>query len=822
MQFLFQPLTWGFLLAIVPLLIHLINLVRQRRTEWAAMDFLLESYRKHRKWVWLKQALLIASRMLIVALAVAMLAQWVSGSRWLSMLSQSTTHHYFIIDDSVSMGDTSSNGSAYQAAIGAIQSIARVASNGDGSHLVSIIRTSRAADAARASDTPSTDTNATDEKKADGASLANSSVTADSIADLFARSIPSDPASLLSKMMSSQPSSLDCTLVDAVSLLRPVIQKNPSEKAIVYLLSDFRQKDWANSVESQQQFLAMPKDDFELQLVDCVPERHENLTLVSIQPQQEVLVAGVPALINVTIRNNGITPVRNSTVRITAVDYSDTTIAPKTTAGYSGLVSELPPLVVDRIDAGETITRQVQILFPQPGSHVVEAQLPPDPLLSDNKAHCILDLEEGLRVLLIDGDATGKHSFFLESALDPGGNVKTGLLMTRQSPEYLRDADPEMLDRYACIIIQAVPRFDARAVENLHQFVSRGGGLAFFFGELMSEQDYQHYNEVLHQSALKAGRTALLPFNLKGPAELLRTAEETTPDFVADNHPVFNWSQMLSNSPFLYVRIQRYVEIEQSAFSSSTPVVRSESQDPAKDPMTSQVWQNVLTLRNRKPLLIDHSVGNGRVMYCFTVLDRQWTNWPQDPTFAITAQKLVGYLSSFRGRELSQLAGTPMQWTFSSEDLLPEVQVLCPAPAGSNIRPTISLNAKQIGDTTYVASAERDGQEQYESDRDSILNSAGVFEWWGMTVQGSPKIRNLARNVSPAEGDLEKATMPDINKALSGTPFTYKAVDAVSASTALAGFANRNMLLLILLLLLLLFEQWLAWNASYHLPTRQK
>jgi hypothetical protein len=124
-QFLFQPLTWGFLLAIVPLLIHLINLVRQRKTEWAAMDFLLESYRKHRKWVWLKQALLIASRMLIVALAVAMLAQWVSGSRWLSMLSQSTTHHYFIIDDSVSMGDTSSNGSAYQAAIGAIQSISQ-------------------------------------------------------------------------------------------------------------------------------------------------------------------------------------------------------------------------------------------------------------------------------------------------------------------------------------------------------------------------------------------------------------------------------------------------------------------------------------------------------------------------------------------------------------------------------------------------------------------------------------------------------------------------------------------------------------------------
>ena len=108
MQFVFQPLAWGFLLVLLPLLIHLINLVRQRRTQWAAMEFLLESYRKLRRWVWLKQALLIASRMLAVAISVAMLAQWVSGSRWLSMISQSTTHHYVILDDSASMSDTSS------------------------------------------------------------------------------------------------------------------------------------------------------------------------------------------------------------------------------------------------------------------------------------------------------------------------------------------------------------------------------------------------------------------------------------------------------------------------------------------------------------------------------------------------------------------------------------------------------------------------------------------------------------------------------------------------------------------------------------------
>ena len=49
MQFLFQPLTWGFLLAAVPVLVHLINMLRHRKQSWAAMDFLMASYRKHRR-----------------------------------------------------------------------------------------------------------------------------------------------------------------------------------------------------------------------------------------------------------------------------------------------------------------------------------------------------------------------------------------------------------------------------------------------------------------------------------------------------------------------------------------------------------------------------------------------------------------------------------------------------------------------------------------------------------------------------------------------------------------------------------------------------
>ena len=62
---LFIALGLGGLLAAfaaAPVLIHLINMMRHRRVKWAAMEFLLQSYKKHRNWIWLKQLLLLAMR----------------------------------------------------------------------------------------------------------------------------------------------------------------------------------------------------------------------------------------------------------------------------------------------------------------------------------------------------------------------------------------------------------------------------------------------------------------------------------------------------------------------------------------------------------------------------------------------------------------------------------------------------------------------------------------------------------------------------------------------------------------------------------------
>jgi len=92
-SFLFPALlTIGLPLVAVPVLIHLINLRRQQRIRWAAMQFLLESQRRNRRWILLKQLLLLATRMAVVAVLVLMLAHLVLRNEWLSLLGSGTTH----------------------------------------------------------------------------------------------------------------------------------------------------------------------------------------------------------------------------------------------------------------------------------------------------------------------------------------------------------------------------------------------------------------------------------------------------------------------------------------------------------------------------------------------------------------------------------------------------------------------------------------------------------------------------------------------------------------------------------------------------------
>src|SRR5438046_3113582 len=97
MLFVHPSLLWALPLAGLPLLIHLINMARRRRVEWAAMEFLLTSQRKHRTWIVLKQFLLLLLRTLAIAAVVLMAAQPLLKNRWGALIGGAKTHHVLLL-----------------------------------------------------------------------------------------------------------------------------------------------------------------------------------------------------------------------------------------------------------------------------------------------------------------------------------------------------------------------------------------------------------------------------------------------------------------------------------------------------------------------------------------------------------------------------------------------------------------------------------------------------------------------------------------------------------------------------------------------------
>jgi catechol 2,3-dioxygenase-like lactoylglutathione lyase family enzyme len=799
MQFVFQPLVFGFLLVLVPLLVHLINLIRHRKQPWAAMDFLLESYKKHRRWVLLKQWLLLLSRMLAMAALVAMLAGWISSNRWLpSWLGQQVVHHYVLLDDSYSMSDGLEGETAYGEAIEAIDAIVRQAALDNAEHRLTLLRWSRCS-------------LATQSEKG-SASMA---------ADFLATSIPKSNEKFLDKIKSTRPTGLELSPESALSLALPVIEGFRGEQANLYIMSDFRRNQWERPETLRAALQPLKAAGAEIQLIDCVRHEHENLSVALLEPEQEVWVAGVPLFIEVQVRNHGQQSVRNVLVKPRTIEYAEGQVKPQLDQPYSGLITELAPVIIDQIPAGEVATRRFQVLFESPGDHLIEVRLPDDAVATDNVRACTLPLTTGQKVLLIDGDLTRTNAFYLEAALNPGAIARTGLQIDIHSESFLRDQPDEVLEQYSTIFMLDLPRLDEPSIGKLERYATGGGGVCFFVGD---NADNNFYNERLYQ----AGQ-GVFPAEMGDAAVLAETgADEDLADLQALPHPVFGPLLSSAGSPFRLLRIQRYVEAKLGDTTKPQPNPSDTTIAPIGPEALKQLQavQIVAKLRNGKPLILDKPFGAGRVMTVMTSLLPNWTSWAQDPTFVVFALRSVGYLGSFRRPEVGVPSGTPWSEEMSLQKYLPELEFLIPTGSGGTRLPVKALaQADAQGSDTEIELKGNATLSVFSQDlsEDMIhqLLTPGVIEAWRTDITGNREVSNRAFYALPTEGDLRKPSPSELIAALRPVAVKHRYAENLANSMLTAGLVNRDTLLMALLLGLLLLEQALAYSASFHPPVRK-
>ena len=733
MSFLFQPLlTIGLPLMALPLLIHLINLRRHRRVEWAAMKFLLESQRRNKKWILLQQLLLLLLRTSAVALAVLMLAGPVLQSGWGRHFGQGTVHHLVLLDDSYSMADRWKQSSAFDEAKRAVNAILDEASQQAERQKLTLIRFSTALEL-------------------------SAGATAEFSERTFDQTLLDEIESLLGGMQYAESDAgPSVALQAALGLPEPAAD----EARIVYLVSDFRSRQWAENAQLRQAVGQLREKCAQLHLVQCVETARPNLAITRMEPEAGIRAAGVESWFEVTVANYG--ELSAAAVAVSIVQDGH----------------KLPTIVFDEIPAREKVTRRFRVTFPSAGAHQIQASLKRDSVVTDNVRYFACEVPATFPVLIIDESPSRDDGFYLRTALAPGGTVSPGWNPQIEPVSFLRKH--ERLNDFSAICLLDVARLDEPEVEALEEYVHRGGGVAIYLGSRIL-RDF--YNERLYRDG-----EGLLPVPLDVPTQLISDSLQAEPDVVVSEHPIFRVFGGRRNSFLPLVGVDFYYAV-----------------DPAwKAPARGDV-RVLARLRNDAPYVVEKKMGEGRVVVQLSKLSPKstelgrWSNWSLNPVFPVYANELIGYLSANRRQFSQRQVGDDV--AFSLEELLyePEVRVRAPRASADAV------------ETVYPSTD--DGN--YLVDMGNS-EASGVWQFDLQPRDGNPQRRLLAVNVVPGEGDLRYLDRDQLSKQLEGIDYEYSLASQMSGSDEqLAGFRLSDTLLYVLAAVLI-FEQWLAYRASYH------
>ena len=780
-------------------------MLRHQRRPWAAMDFLLQSYRKQKKWIRIRQLLLLLARTLIAILLIAMLCGWNGGGRALKILGGTTTHHVVILDDSYSMGDSSvmsgvsrrtvipgsgDDGKrvaagAYGRSLSALNDLITRLAADDGNHQLTVMRSSRAEMANRAM-----------------------SSSGDAAADLSAQTITSD-GRLAARVMSTRVSPIQTDMSAALDLAAELVNNTPADSTQVYIASDFRARDWDSSDRLAESLRRLPANTT-VRMIDCAASPAPNLAVTDISPVQDVWVAGVPVVINVTIKNYSAVAAQNIAMQARVVRYGSGTSSIDPTSVVSGEVETLPTIIIESLAAGQQVTKTFQVFITQTGTHAVEVTLPDDALAIDNIRSCTLPLSDVEKVLVIDGDLDTRGAYHVASVLDPGSQVRIGAVPDIKPPAFLRSATWETLASYRAIYLIDLPEITDSAAAALDQYVRRGGGLAWFLGSQVSSN---RYNEVL-----MSGDRRLLPGMLGEPLPLSVGGESDADLRLGESSSVLLAPLASAGEAALaLVGVTKSWQVN---------LDDDENGDTSDDTTRSDTRvRQVIDRRDGMPWVLQHNIGQGRVVTVLSGLDGSWTNWPGDPSFVVFMLQSNAILWSGAASPTQRFIDDPLVKVLPQQEYTGDVSYV---PASSQ-PPRVAIEIKPNSNGSETDQVDpSSGRPAYRIrldpkelmiDGDSSVEQwlrPGISEWSMMAVDGSMIVTPTAGVIRVGEGDLRRADQAEIAQTLLPIEVKFMTSSAWSDQNQTAGNSALSLLLLGLLAALLAAEQALAYWASYH------
>lgn len=729
-NFVYPSLLTGLVLVGVPVLIHLINMMRHHRVQWAAMEFLLASQKKNRTWILLKQLLLLLLRMAAVAAVVLIVARPLARGQFGKWFGSSRTHHVVLLDDSYSMSDRGGDTSALDEAKAAVQQIAAEAVRQVHPQQFTLVRFSRAGRIGRGT-------------QPDQLQVPAGNGFAERLRDLLAKIGPSQTAA---------------GPAEALDAAEHLLRQTGDEQRIVYLVSDFRARQWQDPRDLRRRLSRLNELDVSLLLVNCATTARPNLTIASFTPYEGIRAAGVPLYMELAVENHGPDRVRNLSVLLEEDGHAR------------------PAVRIAAIAPGAVAKERFAVSFATSGQHLVTARLPSDAVAADNTRYALVDVAADVPVLLVDGDPQARDARFISAALAPGRAVRTGITPRIETPRYLAS---HPLAGFGAIYLLNVDRLEESALKALEAYVAAGGGLAVFAGPRSTAK---FWNDDLYRQG-----EGLAPLPVAGPAALAIDRLQQAPDVEVTDHPMLRLFAGQRNNLISYVRVERYI----AAAKNWAPPANSTVRVAAR-------------LRNGAPLIVEKPFGEGRVVAVLTTAAPDWNNWATGESFVIALHKIQIELG--RRPAPGRLVGSPLELQLDPAVYRPQVRLTAPQPGPPS--PGAVDAVRQPNGKLSATFVDTDW--------------SGIYDAQLRRADGSPELRRFALNVEPDEGDLRTVTAQQLANRLEGVRYQYEqASDFHYSGRELAGI-DLSPALLYALVVLLLLEQLLAWSTSYHPPARHR
>lgn len=622
-SFLNPSFLWLLPLVAIPVLIHLISRKKIQVLDYPSLKFLREAYMKRMRYLKINELLLLLVRAAIVCLLVF------AFSRFAAFVADDSpggaARVALVIDDSFS-SQYAANGVRLSETIRR-EAQAVIAGSAKGSRFLVLPASRKAA--------------APEFLSAEKAAEAVGALGASDAVRSFSETIGP-----LSRM------------------------ENYSDLSSVVILSDFLTSDRNDVVRLSElvKTSGAVKKGPGYRLFSALPgglsdlSKNANFSVLDASVTEERVTAGRPFTIKGRVRNHSIFA---STVEVSLFQDDD-------------LVARVPVGAGAGADAEFSFTHS----FMNAGEYAMRLSLPPDQVAQDNDFRLIVRPVSSLYVLIMfreDLRRTGAADYrYLATALNPASSIslKDGLIIQPVSLNLNAQA-PGDFSSYDAVIAAGIESLDTSSLENLHRFVSEGGGLLLLppaGGDLAAfSKTFAKLSPVIFDSRVAAVASP-------GESSCFNFTD------IAYDHPIFSLFKNRESGDMTLPRFFRIIPAEDRNIAA-----------PAATTVLARFERNV-------PALLERRVGRGVSLTLMGFLDPVNSDFTSSPLFVPFVHQVFYHINRNRFESSRPLVvGSPISTSFSPQERVSSVA--CRAPGDQrefrlDIRPAGTGFAASFPETT--------------------------------------------------------------------------------------------------------------------------